>query len=101
MFLSREAMGAMLFDITPLLLSISHSRYSSFYLFYLFMCLNVLVFVGYERNRCKFDYLVLMGFFSSYILEFIALIVAMLMIFFFFCGFAYNMIDKMFQRRSG
>ena len=66
------------------------------------MCLNVLVFVGYERNGCKFDYLVLMGFFSSYILEFIALIVAILMIFFFFfCGFAYNMIDKMFQRRSG
>ena len=64
------------------------------------MCLNVLVFVGYERNGCKFDYLVLMGFFSSYILEFIALIVAILMIFF-FCGFAYNMIDKMFQRRSG
>lgn len=63
------------------------------------MCLNVLVFVGYERNGCKFDYLVLMGFFSSYILEFIALIVAMLMIF--FCGFAYNMTDKMFQRRSG
>ena len=84
MFLSGEAMGAVLFDITPLLLSISHSRYSSFYLFYLFMCLNVLVFVGYERNGCKFDYLVLMGFFSSYILEFIALIVAMLMIFLFF-----------------